>query len=129
MARQKGTNPTDRELEILRVLWEFGPSTVRRVHEIVSEDSETGYTTSLKFMQIMLEKGLVVRDTSARTHIYRAVAEEANVQRQLAADLVNKAFGGSAQKLVMQALEEKQVPQREIIRIQRMLDELEGVAK
>jgi BlaI family penicillinase repressor len=129
MARQKGTNPTDRELEILRVLWEFGPSTVRRVHEIVSEDSETGYTTSLKFMQIMLEKGLVVRDTSARTHIYRAVAEEANVQRQLAADLVNKAFGGSAQKLVMQALEEKQVPQRELIRIQRMLDELEGVAK
>jgi BlaI family penicillinase repressor len=129
MARRKGTNPTDRELEILRVLWEFGPSTVRRVHEIVSEDSETGYTTSLKFMQIMLEKGLVVRDTSARTHIYSAVAEEANVQRQLAADLVNKAFGGSAQKLVMQALEEKQVPQREIIRIQRMLDELEGVAK
>jgi BlaI family penicillinase repressor len=129
MARQKGTNPTDRELEILRVLWELGPSTVRRVHEIVSEDSETGYTTSLKFMQIMLEKGLVVRDTSARTHIYRAVAEEANVQRQLAADLVNKAFGGSAQKLVMQALEEKQVPQRELIRIQRMLDELEGVAK
>ena len=129
MARQKGTNPTDRELEILRILWEHGPSTVRRVHEIVSEGSDTGYTTSLKFMQIMLEKGLVTRDTSTRTHIYFAVAEEANVQRQLAADLVNKAFGGSAQKLVMQALEEKQVPQRELVRIQRMLDELEGAAK
>jgi BlaI family penicillinase repressor len=129
MARQKASNPTDRELEILRILWAYGPSSVRRVNEFACQESDTGYTTTLKFMQIMLEKGLVVRDTSARTHIYRAVAEEANVQRQLAADLVNKAFGGSAQKLVMQALEEKQVPQRELIRIQRMLDELEGVAK
>jgi BlaI family penicillinase repressor len=129
MARQKGTNPTDRELEILRILWEHGSCSVRRVHEIVSEGSDTGYTTSLKFMQIMLEKGLVTRDTSNRTHIYTAIAEEANIQRQLAADLVDKAFGGSAQMLVMQALQEKQVPQNELDRIKNMLDELEGVGK
>ncbi len=129
MARQKGTNPTDRELEILRILWEHGPCSVRRVHEIVSQGSDTGYTTSLKFMQIMLEKGLVTRDTSHRTHIYSAIAQEANVQRQLAADLVEKAFGGSAQTLVMQALEEKQVPQNELNRIKKMLDNLEGEEK
>ena len=129
MARQKGTNPTDRELEILRILWEHGPCSVRRVHEFVSEESDTGYTTTLKFMQIMLEKGLVTRDTSNRTHIYVATAEQANVQRQLAADLVDKAFGGSAQMLVMQALQEKQVPQNELDRIKTMLDELEGVGK
>ena len=129
MARHKGNNPTDRELEILRVLWDRGASNVRRVHELVSEDSETGYTTTLKFMQIMLEKGLVTRDTSTRTHIYSAVAEEDTVQKSLAADLVDKAFGGSAQKLVMQALAEKQVPQAELTRIQRMLDELEGEDK
>ncbi|MBW8017310.1 MAG: BlaI/MecI/CopY family transcriptional regulator [Planctomycetes bacterium] len=126
MARRKGNNPTDRELEILRILWTYGSCSVRRVNEFVCQESDTGYTTTLKFMQIMLEKGLVTRDTSQRTHIYSAAAEEANVQKALAADLVDKAFGGSAQKLVMQALQEKQVPQNELIRIQRMLDELEG---
>lgn len=129
MARQKASNPTDRELEILRVLWEFGPSSVRRVHEYVSTGSDTGYTTTLKFMQIMLEKGLVTRDTATRTHIYRAAVEEESVQKSLAADLVEKAFGGSAMKLVMQALEQKKVPQAELTRIQRMLDELEGEEK
>lgn len=129
MARQKGSNPTDRELEILRVLWEHGPSSVRKVHEFVSEGTETGYTTTLKFLQIMLEKGLVTRDTSTRTHVYSAVAEEESVQKSLAADLVDKAFGGSAKKLVMQALQEKQVPKAELTRIQRMLDELEGEEK
>ncbi|MCF7955332.1 MAG: BlaI/MecI/CopY family transcriptional regulator [Phycisphaerae bacterium] len=129
MARQKASNPTDRELEILRILWDHGPSSVRRVNEFVCQESDTGYTTTLKFLQIMLEKGLVTRDTSHRTHIYSAAAEEASVQKSLAADLVDKAFGGSAQKLVMQALQQKQVPQAELKRIQRMLDELEGEEK
>lgn len=129
MARHKGSNPTDRELEILRILWAHGPSSVRRVNEFVCQTSDTGYTTTLKFMQIMLEKGLVTRDTSHRTHIYSPAVEEASVQKALAADLVDKAFGGSAQKLVMQALREKQVPQAELKRIQRMLDELEGEEK
>jgi len=129
MARHKGSNPTDRELEILRVLWAHGPCSVRQVNEFVSEETETGYTTTLKFLQIMLEKGLVQRDTSTRTHIYSAVAEEASIQKSLAADLVDKAFGGSAKKLVMQALAEKAVPQAELSRIQRMLDELEGEEK
>ena len=126
MARQKASNPTDRELEILRILWAYGSSSVRRVNEFACQESDTGYTTTLKFMQIMLEKRLVTRDTSQRTHIYSPAVEEASVQKSLAADLVDKAFGGSAQKLVMQALQEKQVPQAELTRIQRMLDELEG---
>lgn len=129
MARQKASNPTDRELEILRILWAYGPSSVRRVNEFACQESDTGYTTTLKFMQIMLEKRLVTRDTSQRTHIYSPAVEEASVQKSLAADLVDKAFGGSAQKLVMQALQEKQVPQAELARIQRMLDELEGEEK
>jgi len=126
MARQKASNPTDRELEILRILWAYGSSSVRRVNEFACQESDTGYTTTLKFMQIMLEKRLVTRDTSQRTHIYSPAVEEASVQKSLAADLVDKAFGGSSQKLVMQALQEKQVPQAELTRIQRMLDELEG---
>ena len=129
MARQKASNPTDRELEILRILWAYGSSSVRRVNEFACQESDTGYTTTLKFMQIMLEKRLVTRDTSQRTHIYSPAVEEASVQKSLAADLVDKAFGGSAQKLVMQALQEKQVPQAELTRIQRMLDELEGEEK
>ena len=129
MARQKGSNPTDRELEILRVLWERGPCSVRQVHEFLSGSGETGYTTTLKFMQIMLEKGLVERDTSSRTHIYSAAALEESVQKSLAADLVEKAFGGSAKKLVMQALSGKKIPEAELAKIQEMLDKLEGEEK
>jgi predicted transcriptional regulator len=126
MARHKTPRPTDRELAILRVLWERGPSTVRQVNEAISADRATGYTTTLKLMQIMTEKGLVVRDESDRTHVYKANLAEEKTQRQLVGDLMDRAFGGSARKLVIQALAAKKVSDRELAKIKRLLDELKG---
>ena len=100
--------PTDAELGILRVLWERGPSTVREVHEVLSRDAEgTGYTTVLKLLQIMTEKGLVERDEAQRAHVYRARATQQKTQRQLVTDLLERAFGGSPAQLAMQALSTK----------------------
>ncbi|MHC4060729.1 MAG: BlaI/MecI/CopY family transcriptional regulator [Planctomycetota bacterium] len=126
MARHKTPRPTDRELAILKVLWERGPSTVRQVNEAISEDRTTGYTTTLKLMQIMAEKGLVIRDESERTHVYKAKAAEGQMQRQLVGDLMDRAFGGSARKLVMQALAAKKVSARELAKIKQLLDQLKG---
>src|ERR1035437_5065185 len=95
--------PTEAELAILRVLWERGPSTVRQVY-IALAQRETGYTTTLKLMQIMAAKGLVTRDEASRTHVYSARASKGHTQRQLIADLVDRAFGGSGAALVLQAL-------------------------
>ena len=96
--------PTDGELAILRVLWARGASTVRQVHEVLSRDRPTAYTTALKLLQIMTEKGLVRRDDSDRTHVYHARLTEEQTQRQLVRDLADRAFGGSAARLVVQAL-------------------------
>ena len=96
--------PTDAELAILRVLWAKGPSTVRHVLDALNEERVTGYTTVLKLLQIMTDKQLVARDESDRTHIYRASFSEADTQRQLLDDLMDRAFGGSAMQLVMRAL-------------------------
>jgi predicted transcriptional regulator len=117
--------PTDAELEILRVLWRRGPSTVREVFETLGESKTTGYTTVLKTMQIMAEKGLVVRDESERAHRYEPAAPEDETQRRLVGDLLRKAFDGSAKKLVMQALSAKRASAEELSEIRRMLDELE----
>jgi predicted transcriptional regulator len=124
MARHKTPGPTARELAILRVLWDRGPSTVRQVNEAISADRSTGYTTTLKLMQIMTEKGLVVRDESDRTHVYKANVAEEQTQRQLVGDLMDRAFGGSARKLVMQALAAKKVSGGELEKIKQLLDEL-----
>lgn len=113
--------PTDAELAILRVLWEQGPATVRRVHEVVSNARETGYTTTLKLMQIMAEKGLVTRDESSRTHVYHAAMSRDQTQRQLVSDLVERAFGGSAAALVMQALSSHPASEAELAEIQRLV--------
>jgi len=126
MARDKTPRPTDRELAILRVLWEHGPNTVRQVNEAINRDRTTGYTTTLKLMQIMTEKGLVVRDESERTHVYAANVPEGQTQRELVGDLMDRAFGGSARKLVMQALAAKKVSARELAKIKKLLDELKG---
>jgi predicted transcriptional regulator len=115
--------PTDAELAILRVLWERGPSTVRQVHDALAEARETGYTTSLKLMQIMAEKGLVTRDESNRTHVYAAKLTRAETQRQLISDLADRAFGGSAAALVMQALSSKAASPEEIAEIRRLIGE------
>jgi predicted transcriptional regulator len=122
----KRPRPTPGELEILRVLWERGPSTVREVHEALERERPTGYTTVLKLMQIMADKGLVTRDESARAHVYAAGAAEADTQRQLVGDLLDRAFGGSALKLVMHALSARRASPAEIARLRRLLDEMEG---
>jgi predicted transcriptional regulator len=115
--------PTDAELGILRVLWERGPSTVREVHEALKDGS--GYTTILKLMQIMTEKGLVVRDESQRAHVYSAQATQQRTQRQLVTDLVDRAFGGSPAQLAMQALSSKKTSPEELAELRRLLDTLE----
>ena len=120
------SRPTDAELAILRVLWSRGPSTVRQVHEALSRERETGYTTVLKLMQIMTEKGLVERDESERTHVYQARFTQEATQQRLVSDLLDKAFGGSASQLVMRALAAKPASADELAQIRRLLDELEG---
>jgi BlaI family penicillinase repressor len=115
--------PTEAELEILRVLWERGPSTVRQVHEALANHRETGYTTTLKLMQIMSEKGLVTRDESARTHVYAARASQESTQRQLVNDLVDRAFGGSAAELVLRALSSHKTSDEELQEIRKLIDE------
>jgi len=126
MARLKTKRPTDRELAILGVLWQRGPSTVRQVNKELNKHSATGYTTTLKLMQIMTEKRLVVRDESDRTHVYKANIGEDKTQRQLVTDLMERAFGGSARKLIMQALAAKKISRRELDKINKLLDQFEG---
>lgn len=122
--------PTDAELAILNVLWERGPSTVRDVHDtLISQEHGTGYTTVLKLLQIMTEKGLVVRDESQRAHIYEARYSEQKTQRQLLTDLMERAFGGSPAKLVMQALSSKKANAEELEEIREMLAKLEGESR
>jgi predicted transcriptional regulator len=126
MARRKTARPTDRELTILRILWDNGPSTVRQVNEAMSQDEDTGYTTTLKLMQIMAEKGLLLRDDSQFKHVYRPALTEEKAQKQLIGDLLDRAFSGSAEKLVMRALSTKKVSAEELASIRKMLDDFEG---
>jgi predicted transcriptional regulator len=112
--------PTDGELAILRVLWTRGPSTVRQIGETLGR--EVGYTTVLKLLQIMTEKELVVRDESARTHIYAPAYTEDQTQRQLVTDLMDRAFDGSAAKLVLQALSSTKASPLELAEIKKLLD-------
>lgn len=118
--------PTDAELEILNILWQRGASTVREVHQAISRTKPgAGYTTVLKLMQIMAEKGLVRRDESQRAHVYEARLAREQTQRQLIGDLLDRAFDGSATKLVMQALNAKRASAEELSTIREMLDEFE----
>jgi predicted transcriptional regulator len=121
--------PTDAELAILRVLWQLGPSTVRDVHDLLSRKHDTGYTTVLKLLQIMTEKGLVVRDESERAHVYSARQSEQKTQRQLLADLADRAFGGSATRLVMQALSGRKATSEELNAIRELLDQMDEEAQ
>jgi predicted transcriptional regulator len=125
-ADKKLPRPTDAELTILRVLWERGPSTVRDVHDALSHTQASGYTTVLKLLQIMIDKGLVVRDESARAHVYASALTQQRTQHQLLADLTDRAFGGSPAKLVMQALSGRKTSAAELNEIRALLDRLEG---
>ncbi len=128
MAKRTPPRPTDAELAILRVLWQRGPSTVRHVQEVLNRGRPTGYTTVLKLLQIMTEKGLVRRDERERTHVYESRLSEDQTQRQLTRDLLDRAFGGASHKLVMQALTAKKTSSEELARIRELLDELDGGA-
>jgi BlaI family penicillinase repressor len=125
MAKLEQARPTDAELAILRVLWRLGPSTVRQVHEALERVQSTGYTTALKQLQIMTVKKLVDRDDSERSHVYRARSSEDAMQRLLVGDLMQRAFGGSAERLVMQALASKRATPHELEAIRQLIDELE----
>ena len=118
----KPPRPTDAELAILRVLWEHGAATVRQVHDVLSRDRPTAYTTALKMLQIMTEKGLVRRDETDRTHIYQARLSQEQTQRQLVRDLLDRAFGGSSSKLVMQALATRRASAEELTEIRKLLE-------
>lgn len=120
MALLRG-RPTDAELAILNVLWTNGPATVRQVHEALADARETGYTTTLKLMQIMAEKGLVHRDESARTHVYTARLTQRDAQHHLVTDLLARAFGGSTAALVMQALSSQTPTDAELEEIEALI--------
>ena len=121
--------PTEAELELLQILWERGPSTVREIHEALIGDRGTGYTTTLKILQKMTDKGHVSRDESERSHVYHATMKPEFTQGQLVRDLLQKAFGGSSTSLVMAALSEKKASATELAEIRALLDEYEREAK
>jgi len=121
--------PTDAELAILRVLWRRGPSTVKDVHEELARSAPTGYTTTLKQLQIMAEKGLVDRDEAQRAHLYTARVPAEQTQTQLVRDLLDRAFEGSATRLVMRALSSRSATPEELAEIRELLDQLEGETK
>jgi BlaI family transcriptional regulator, penicillinase repressor len=129
MTRGNRPLPTDAELDILRVLWNRGPSTVRDVYEELKLARQVGYTTILKFLQIMAEKGLVRRNEEQRTHVYESMVPRESTQRQLVGDLLDRAFGGSAMQLVMQALSAKRATPTEIDQIRQMLDQYQEKSK
>jgi BlaI family transcriptional regulator, penicillinase repressor len=125
----KQHRPTKLELTILRVLWEKGPGSVREIQARLSESRETGYTTALKMLQIMTEKGLVDRDETVRPQIYRAKFSQQKTQKQLLQDLVQRAFGGSVKALVMQAVSTKKSSPEDLEAIEKLLDRFEGGSK
>ncbi|MEQ8927473.1 MAG: BlaI/MecI/CopY family transcriptional regulator [Fulvivirga sp.] len=121
--------PTDKELEILQVLWDKGPSTVREVNEQLSQDKEIGYTTTLKFMQIMHEKGIVSRELFGKTHRYTALINKTSIQQTLVEQLMETAFQGSAMKMVMQVLGNKKSSAKELKEIKEYIDKLNSEQK
>ena len=114
--------PTNSELEILNVLWRRGPSTVREVHDEIGAKRDVGYTTALKLLQLMAEKGLVTRDESARSHVYEAAVQEKKIKRHIVSEVMERVFEGSAANLVMQALSSRKATKEEIEQIRALLD-------
>jgi predicted transcriptional regulator len=125
MARKANQKPTSSELEILRVLWTRGPSTVREVHDALNKTKRTGYTTVLKMLQIMTEKGSVRRNEDERAHVYEACEPAEKTKERLAGDVLQRVFEGSASELMMHALEGRKTTHEEIEELRRMLDEYE----
>lgn len=126
MPRPPSSQPTDVELQILGVLWQRGPSSVRQVHEALAHQRETGYSTTLKMLQVMRGKGLVVRDDSVRPQLYRAAETQAQTQLKMLDELMQKAFGGSASNLVMRMLSADRISADELAEMQRLIDQAKG---
>lgn len=126
MSNEQPQKPTASELEILRVLWERGPSTVREVHEALREKKELGYTTVLKLLQIMTAKGTVRRNEEQRAHVYEACQPATETKRQLVGDVLQRVFEGSASELMIHALEGRRTSKEELHELRRLLDEYEG---
>ena len=124
MSTTKAIKPTESELEILQILWTKGLATVREVHEDLASTKDVGYTTTLKLMQIMHEKGLVKRDDSMRTHVYQAAVNKERTQKHLLGKMIDSLFGGSPTQLVIQALGEHKTSPEELEKIQALLNEL-----
>ncbi|MBA2249185.1 MAG: BlaI/MecI/CopY family transcriptional regulator [Chitinophagaceae bacterium] len=124
MTNMKILKPTESELEILQILWNKGTATVREVHEELSKTKDSGYTTSLKLLQIMFEKGLVTRDDSNKTHIYEAAVSRQKTQKQFLDKMINTLFAGSSAQLVLQALGNQKASRDELNEIQKYLDNL-----
>ena len=129
MSKKNKPRPTDAELEILKVLWRLGPSTVREVHDHLSARKAMGYTTVLKMLQIMSEKNLVERDEKNRAHVYVPQLRQEETERQLVGDLLERAFNGSAKSLVLHALSSKKASAADLKEIRQILDKLEGGRK
>ncbi len=125
MAKKQTPKPTDSELEILQILWQNGASTVKAVNEKLNEKKETGYTTTLKMLQIMFEKNLVERDENERSHVYKALIKQNDIQKVLLDKLLETAFSGSATNLVMQALGNSQPSKEELKKIKELLNQIE----
>ena len=129
MSNSKLNKPTESEMEILQVLWERGASTVSEVHEILSKTKDSGYTTTLKLMQIMNEKGLLNRNDDSKSHIYTTAVKKESIQKQVVSKMINGLFKGSSAKLVMHALGNHRASKEEILEIKKYLDEIENTEK
>ena len=128
MPRKPATTPTSVELEILRVLWDRGPATVREIHNILAQKRDTGYSTTLKMIQVMTDKGLLVRDDSVRPQVYRATEPQEKTQLQLLDDLIQRGFGGSAMRLVLRAASAKRISSDELAQIKKLIEQSKGDA-
>jgi predicted transcriptional regulator len=126
MPRPAASQPTEVELQILRVLWELGASGVRPIHERLEAEKGTNYSTTVKMLSVMLEKGLITRDERARPHVYRAVVTQERARKGMLQELIDKLYDGSASSLVMHALSSKKASPDELTRIRQLLDKLEG---
>ncbi len=126
MARPASTRPTEVELQILRVLWELGPSPVREIHKRLEADKGTSYSTTVKMLAVMLDKGLVERDEQAQPHVYRARISREDAGRRMLGELIEKVYEGSAMSLVLQALSSSRATKEERDEVRRLLDEMEG---
>ena len=124
ISKRKKFEPTESELEILQILWRENAASVRKVNELLNEKREVGYTTTLKIMQIMTEKGLVTRDTKSRTHIYYAAVKEKETQSSLLRNFIDKTYRGSAMKLVMHALGNEDTSPEELEELKKLVDKL-----